>query len=190
MRGVSKGNASGGGTIFLVGMMGAGKSTVGARLAARLGRPFLDTDRAVEAAAGRTIPEIFERDGEAVFRRLEREAIEEAAAAGAVVALGGGAMAQPGMPAWLESRGRVVWLRVDVETILSRVGDAEDRPLLADLDRSARRERLEALLAERVAAYGRAELEIDASGPPDRVAEEIAAALGVEASDSVRDGNG
>jgi len=177
---VSKQSASQNEAIFLVGMMGTGKSTVGALLAARLERPFIDTDEAVERAAGRSIPEIFEREGEAAFRRREREAIQEAAGAGAVVALGGGAMAQPGMSEWLTAHGHAVWLRADAETILARVGDAEERPLLAGLDPEARRERIESLLAERASAYANAQLTVDAAPPPDAVASEIARALGLE----------
>jgi len=79
-------------TLWLVGMMGAGKSAVGRELARRLGRPFLDTDREIEAERGIAIAEIFAREGEAAFRAVEREMVERLAGRSAVVALGGGAL--------------------------------------------------------------------------------------------------
>ena len=93
---------------WLVGMMGAGKSTLGPALALALGRPFVDADAALERAAGATIAELFATKGEPAFRRLERELMEELAGSDAVVALGGGAIAQPGAAAWLCARGTVV----------------------------------------------------------------------------------
>ena len=171
------------GSIFLVGMMGAGKSTVGPRLAARLGRAFVDTDHAVEERAGRTVARIFEEDGEAAFRRLEREAIEAAASERAVVALGGGAMAQPGAPDWLAARGTVVWLKADAATLLARIGDASSRPLLAGLAPEAQRARLETLMAEREAAYAQAGLHVDATADAAQVVDDIVAALVSDAID-------
>ena len=103
--------------VYLIGMMGVGKSTIGARLAARLGRRFLDTDREVERIAGRTIAEIFASDGEAHFRRLEAEAIEEATTLGAVIALGGGAVMAPGAMEKLSSTGDTVFLVADPELL-------------------------------------------------------------------------
>jgi len=117
-----------GATVWLVGMMGAGKTEVGRRLAVRLGRPFVDSDAEVEVEAGATVAEIFAREGEAGFRRRERAAIERVAGTSAVVSLGGGAMAQPGMPARLAGSGRTVYLRARPETLLARVGAAEERP--------------------------------------------------------------
>jgi shikimate kinase len=184
---VSNENVSGERAIILVGMMGTGKSTVGALLARRLGRAFVDTDQAVEEAARCRIRELFEREGEAGFRRRERAAIEAAVARGGVVALGGGAMAQPGMPAWLAERGHVIWLQADAETILSRVGEADERPLLAGLDPDARRGRLEGLIRDRAAAYGQAECKIDATGPPDQVVAAIEAALRRASIQATRD---
>lgn len=171
------------GSIFLVGMMGAGKSTVGPRLAARLGRPFVDTDHAVEERAGRPVAEIFAEEGEAAFRRLEREAIEAAAGERAVVALGGGAMAQPGAPDWLARHGTVVWLKTDAATLLARIGDASSRPLLAGLAPEAQRERLETLMAEREAAYAQAGLHVDATADAAQVVDDIVAALASDAID-------
>jgi len=145
-------------------MMGVGKSSVGAALAARLGLAFVDLDREIEAAAGRSVAGIFEAEGEAGFRRRERRALEEVAGRPAVVALGGGAMAQPGVPERLAEAGTVVWLRARPETLAARLGDASARPLLAGLAPEVREARLGALLAEREPAYGRAALAVDTDG--------------------------
>ncbi len=148
-------------TVWLVGMMGAGKTAVGRALAGRLELPFVDTDAEVERAAGASVAAIFAREGEAGFRAREREAVEKLAGMPAVVALGGGAPAQPGVWELLERSGTVIWLRARVETLLARVGAASERPLLEGLETEARRERISALLAERTPVYARAALTLD-----------------------------
>ncbi|MBJ21208.1 MAG: shikimate kinase [bacterium] len=163
--------------IYLVGMMGAGKSTVGPGLAARLGRPFLDIDQEVERVSGYEISEIFEREGETRFRELEAEAIERASQEGAVIALGGGAISQPGAAERLVARGCVVFLRADPEILIERIGDASTRPLLAGLDRGGQIDRLRSLLAERLVHYQRASIEVDASRRAEEVVDEIVVAL-------------
>ena len=163
--------------LFLVGMMGAGKSTVGPRLAERLGRDFLDTDEEVERQAGTRISEIFARDGEARFRALEADAIECASRAGAVVALGGGAIAQPGMAERLLARGCVIFLSVAPSVLVERIGDAASRPLLAGLDPSARERAPGSLLAERLVHYCKATITVDAARGPEETVEAILAAL-------------
>lgn len=159
------------GTLWLVGMMGAGKSAVGRTLAARLGLPFADTDGEVERDAGDSVRGIFGREGEGGFRAREREAMARWAGKPAVIALGGGAVAQPGTPEWLARTGTVVWLRARPETLLARLGEAAERPLLEGLDPEARRARLEALLDARRAQYARAALVVDTDG---RSVEEVA----------------
>lgn len=169
-------------TVWLVGMMGAGKSAVGAALADRLGRPFEDTDARIEAREGRSIPAIFAEDGEGAFRKRERETVLGLSGSSSVVALGGGAVAQPGMRALLAEGGVVVWLRATPETLLARVGQGEGRPLLRGLDEAGRRERLSALLAEREAHYGSADLIVDTDGRSvEEVAEAVLFGLGDEA---------
>jgi 3-dehydroquinate synthase len=152
------------GTLWLLGMMGAGKSAVGAALAAELGLPFLDLDREVEAAAGRSIAELFADEGEAGFRRRERAALDALAGRRVVVALGGGAPAQPGVPAHLAASGTRVYLRARPETLLARIGEAADRPLLAGLGPAERAAELGRLLAAREPAYLQAELVFDTDG--------------------------
>ncbi len=150
-----------GGTIWLTGMMGAGKSSLGPRLAARLGRRFVDTDQEIERSAGCSIAELFAREGEAAFRARERALIESLAGGPLVVAVGGGAVAQPGARERLAATGILVYLRARPETLLERVADAETRPLLRGLSRSDRLARLAALLAQREPHYASASIVLD-----------------------------
>ncbi|CAA9234279.1 MAG: Shikimate kinase I [uncultured Acidimicrobiales bacterium] len=120
---------------MLIGMMGSGKTTVGRRLAAELGRPLVDSDAQVEARTGRTVREIFESDGEAAYRVLEREALVDALAEAepSVVAAAGGVVLDPGNRAVLQEAGTVVWLRARPEVLARRVSAGRDhRPLLGD----------------------------------------------------------
>ncbi len=163
--------------IYLIGMMGVGKSTVGALLASRLNRDFVDTDREVERVAAQSISEIFETDGEARFRMLEAESMQATATTSAVVALGGGAVCSPGAIEALLANGEVVYLRAAPETLMERIPDASNRPLLAGLDRAAQVDRLKSLLAERDRFYRQARVHIDARGTQEEVTERIVVAL-------------
>jgi len=147
-------------------MMGAGKSSIGPQLARRLGRRFIDTDAEVERVVGSRVAEIFEREGEAAFRRAERAAIEACCGEPAVVALGGGAIAQPGARERLSQTGLVVYLRARPETLLARIGDADSRPLLRGLAPAAQQARLAELLAQRRSAYESAAITIDTDDQP------------------------
>jgi len=163
-------------TVWLVGMMGAGKSTVGRKLAHQLRRRFVDTDHEIARAAGCSVAEIFASQGEGVFRRLELAAVKPLVGSGAVVALGGGAVAQAELREALD--GSVVYLRAAPETLLSRVREAESRPLLAGLSADERLERLRGLLELREAAYGTAAITIDTDLlAPSEVAERVLGAL-------------
>jgi shikimate kinase len=155
---------AGRGTVWLVGMMGAGKSSVGPGLAHRLHLDFLDVDREVEARAGASVAALFAEAGEAAFRRLEREAWEKVAGRPLVAALGGGAIAQPGAAERLAATGTIVWLRARPETLLARIGDPANRPLLAGVPEAERAERLRRLLAEREPCYARAHVVLDTDG--------------------------
>jgi len=117
--------------IVLVGLMGAGKSTIGARLASRLGLPFVDADTEIERAAGLTVAEIFARYGEPCFRDGERRVIARLVdGPPKVVATGGGAFMDPATRALILERCIAVWLDVDVETLAARVARRDTRPLL------------------------------------------------------------
>lgn len=121
--------------IVLVGLMGAGKSTVGRRLAARLRMPFVDADHEIEAAAGMTITEIFERFGEAHFRDGERRVIARLLdGAPKVIATGGGAFMQDETRALILERGTAVWLDADLDVLADRVRRRDGRPLLKNRD--------------------------------------------------------
>jgi shikimate kinase len=172
-------------------MMGVGKSTIGEKLARRLGRRFLDTDREIERSEGRSIPEIFAIDGEARFRALEAALIERLARGEAgeadenggrafVVALGGGAIAQPGAADRLLASGEVVFLAAEPELLLDRIARGSDRPLLAGLDRNGQLARLQALATERMPHYCRANHRVDASGSADEVVERIVERLNAD----------
>jgi shikimate kinase len=165
-------------TVWLVGMMGAGKSSIGPRLARRLGRRFIDTDAEVERAAGRRVSEIFAREGEPAFRARERAAVEACCGEDAVVALGGGAIETPGVSERLASTGTVVYLRAGLGTLAGRIRDAGSRPLLAGLPPKAQAERLSELLERRRAAYESAAIVIDTDDlAPDAVVEALAGKL-------------
>jgi shikimate kinase len=119
--------------IVLVGMMGSGKTTVGKRLAHRLGWCYLDSDEQVEQHAGRAVPEIFASDGERAFRAEESRALSDAVAEPGplVLAAAGGSVLDAGNRELLRGAGSVVWLRARPETLSLRVGDGAGRPLLS-----------------------------------------------------------
>ena len=137
--------------IFLVGPMGAGKTTVGRRLAEVRGMTFVDSDHEVEARTGVDIAYIFEKEGEAGFRRREKQAIAELTQGhGIVLATGGGAVLDPENRQHLASRGFVVYLRASIEQQLRRTGHSDNRPLLQTGDK---RGVLEELFAVRDPLY-------------------------------------
>ena len=149
--------------IALVGLRGAGKSTIGRRLAKRLGAPFVELDARIEAAAGLTIGQIFELNGERYFRRLEREALEKLAAEPGpmVLAAGGGLVTEPETWALLRSSFRTVWLSASPEDHWTRVVAQGDRRPMAD-NPDAMSE-LKGLLKARRPLYSQAALTLDTS---------------------------
>lgn len=167
--------------VVLVGPMGAGKTTVAELLATAWGTTARDTDRDVEAAAGRPISDIFIDSGEDAFRALERSAVADALAThDGVLALGGGAVLDPGTRELLSGH-RVVFLRVGLSDAVKRVGLGTSRPLLLGNVRG----RIKALLDERTPVYESvATVVVDTDGrSPQDVAEEILAALEGAASE-------
>jgi shikimate kinase len=162
--------------VVLVGLMGAGKSTVGRKLAAMLGRDFVDADDAIAAAAGRSIPEIFETFGEAYFRDGERRVIARLMdEAHGVIATGGGAFVDPATRALILERGIAVWIDCAVETLVERTAKRSNRPLLQNADP---REVLTRLARERAPFYAEAPIRvISETGPHTETARAIIEAI-------------
>jgi shikimate kinase len=158
--------------VYLMGFMGAGKTTVGKALATRLGWPFVDLDEDVEATAGCSVRDIFTSHGEGEFRRLEREALLRTRERDPlVVATGGGTFSQAANLDAVAPGGLTVWLNPPFATIVTRVGalGKEDRPLFRDETHALR------LYRERLPAYRRADLTVDIE--PREQPEEIAARI-------------
>ena len=162
--------------VVLVGMMGAGKSTIGRRLAARLGLPFVDADTEIEAAAGMTIPEIFEAHGEPHFRDGEARVIARLLENGpGVLATGGGSFMREETRRRIGEKAVSIWLKADAEIIMRRVRRRADRPLLRTADPVATVGRL---LSEREPVYQHADLTIASRDVPhDKIVEECIDAL-------------
>ena len=151
-------------SIVLVGLMGAGKSTVGRRLARRLGLPFVDADEEIEKAADHTISEIFDRFGEPAFRDGERRVIARLIEGPLmVIATGGGAFINDETRALILERCTAVWLDADVETLAARVGRRDTRPLLRAREPRAV---LEELAARRNPVYAEAHLRVPTEPVP------------------------
>jgi shikimate kinase len=165
-------------TVALVGMMGAGKSSVGRRLAAKLGVPFRDADSEIEAAAGCTVAEIFERFGEQDFRDGERRVIARLLGQPPhVLATGGGAFMDAGTRDVIARRGVSVWLRADLDVLMVRVSRRSNRPLLQEPDPRAV---MAALIERRYPIYAEADLTVDSGeGPLEQTVTRVVGGLAV-----------
>ncbi len=163
-------------TVALVGLMGAGKSTVGRRLASAMGRSFCDSDTEIEKAAGLSIADIFSLHGEAEFRRGEKRVLERLLKNPPhILATGGGAYLDEDTRKLMRSKAVTVWLNADLETLWRRVTKRDHRPLLKRPDA---REVLSRLLDERTAIYSKADLVIASDdGPHSTTVELILTAL-------------
>lgn len=156
-------------SIFLVGFMGAGKTTVGQVLAKELGYDFIDLDNVITMETGRSVQQIFLELGEAEFRWLETEAIRSCRNLGSsVVALGGGAYVSPENRDLLRGIGKTIWLNCPLEVCLQRIKGDKSRPLLGD------EEAMRTLLDERIDSYSQADYVVNsAARPPEQLANEI-----------------
>lgn len=165
--------------IALIGLMGSGKSTIGARLAGRLRLPFVDSDAEIELAARMSIAELFEAFGEEGFRDGERRVIARLMEGPRrVIATGGGAWMDARTRALLDERALVIWLRADIEVLVERVGRRNHRPLLVGRDPG---EVLRALADRRDPVYATAHMTIDSGTDPHAVTvRRIVAALARE----------
>jgi shikimate kinase len=167
----------GGRSIVLVGMMGVGKSSIGRRLAARLGVPFVDADAEIEKAAGMSIADIFAQHGEAYFRSGEARVIARLLDSGPqVLASGGGAVMNADTRAAIKTKGVSIWLKAEIDVLLRRVAKRKsERPMLHTDDPS---ETLRQLLIAREPVYAQADLTVQShEGPHDAIVAEIMQAL-------------
>tara|TARA_Y100001934_G_scaffold252201_2_gene316071 strand:- start:8334 stop:8885 length:552 start_codon:yes stop_codon:yes gene_type:complete len=164
--------------LVLVGLMGAGKTTIGKRLAARLDVPFVDADDEVERAAGCSIADMFEVHGEEAFREGEKRVIARLLEGPiGVMATGGGAFMNAETRERIKERGISIWLRADLEVLVRRCARRDDRPLLKDGDM---KETLENLIDQRYPIYGEADIIVDTGDKPhrtvvDKIMDELAA---------------
>ena len=158
--------ALGGRSIVLVGMMGAGKSSIGRRLASRLGIPFIDADTEIVSAAGMTIPEIFEKHGEPYFRAGEARVIARLLDNGPqVLATGGGSVMDPQTRALIGQKSISIWLKADIDVLLKRTKRRNDRPFV---------EKIKDLLPVREPIYAQADIIIQSRDEPhDTIIDEI-----------------
>jgi shikimate kinase len=163
-------------TVALVGLMGAGKSAIGRRLAQRLGLPFVDADDEIERAAGCTIAEFFERFGETEFRAGERRVIQRLLEGPPhVLSTGGGAYIDSETRALMRDKALTVWLRAELDVLFDRVKKRSHRPLLRQGDP---RETLGRLMEQRYPIYAEADLIVDSTAQPaDRTTEQVIEAL-------------
>jgi shikimate kinase len=163
-------------SVVLVGMMGAGKSTIGRRLSVRLRLPFLDADTEIEAAAGMSIPDIFESHGEPDFRDGEARVIARLLDGGpAVIATGGGAFMREETRRRIAAQAVSIWLKADADIILKRVRRRADRPLLQTPDPAATIARL---IGEREPVYQHADITIwSRDVPHEKIVDECVDAL-------------
>src|SRR5215468_1572589 len=160
-------------SIVLIGMMGVGKSSIGRRLGARLGIPFIDADAEIEKAASMSIADMFARHGEAAFRSGEARVIARLLNGGPqVLATGGGAVMNPATRALIQQKGVSIWLSADFELLLRRISKRKaDRPMLQTADPAAT---LRELLATREPIYAQADLTVQSRDVPhDAVVAEI-----------------
>jgi shikimate kinase len=163
-------------SVVLVGMMGAGKSSIGRRVALRLGIPFVDADAEIEMAAQMTIPEFFARRGEAEFRAGEARVIARLLeTAPQVLATGGGAFMNPDTRAAIAAKGISIWLKAEFDVLMKRIKRRQDRPLLKTEDPGAT---LQKLMNERYPIYALADLTVQSREVlHDRIVDEIVSAL-------------
>ena len=163
-------------TVVLVGMMGAGKSSIGRRLALRLGVPFVDADAEIEKAAGMSIPDIFSVRGEGDFRQGEARVIARLLESGPqVLATGGGAFMNADTRAAIAAKGVSVWLKAEFDVLMRRIKRRHDRPLLQTDDPAAT---LTALLEVRNPVYALADVTVQSREVPhDKIVDEILEAL-------------
>lgn len=163
-------------SIVFVGLMGAGKTVIGRKVAATLGLSFIDSDHEIEAVSRMTVPELFERFGEAEFRSLEQRVIARVLENGPqVLSTGGGAYMCPSTREAIRDQGVCVWLKADIDTLMERVSRKKNRPLLNQSDPRAV---MQALMNERYPVYAEADVTVKSTNETKEVvAARVIAAL-------------
>ncbi len=170
-------------SIVFVGLMGAGKTAIGRRVATSLGLPFTDSDHEIESVSRMTVPELFESYGEAEFRALEQRVIARLLEHGPqVLSTGGGAFMNAQTRAAISERGLSVWLKADVDTLLERVSKKQNRPLLKNADPRAV---LERLMHDRYPVYAQSDVTVPTRDERKEViAAEVIEAIGRHLADA------
>jgi shikimate kinase len=162
--------------VYLIGLMGVGKTTIGKELTKELGYAFIDTDEVIAKAAGRSVSEIFAQEGEAVFRQLETEVLQQICAYTKLcIATGGGIVLRKENWSYLR-HGAIVWLDAPLELLCARLTEDTTRPILQNVDLPSK---LKSLLSERQALYAQADLRITIQfgDTPEQIAQRILAAI-------------
>ena len=174
-------------SIVLIGLMGAGKSSVGRRLAQKLAMPFVDADAEIEMAAGKSITEIFTDHGEAYFRDGERKVIARLLESGPqVLATGGGAFMNAETRDRIAARGISVWLKADLPLLMKRVRRRQDRPLLKTDEPETT---MQKLMAERYPVYSQATITVESRDVPHtRIVSDVIRAISIQARTATQSG--
>jgi len=159
--------------IFLIGMPGSGKTTIGKLLSYELQLPCYDTDDIITSIEESSVPEIFEKHGEAYFRTLEKELIASWKMTNCIVATGGGLPCIEGVMEMLNQKGKVIYLNTKPSTLAERLKDDFDRPLLKGLSQKDKEKKLKEMLQQRDAFYKAAKIKIVNNGSPEDATEKI-----------------
>ena len=167
-------------TIFLIGMPGSGKTTVGKLLAERLQLPFFDTDEIISNIEDSTVTEIFSRKGEAYFRDLEKALITNWKMTNCIVATGGGLPCIEGCMDIMNQKGKVIYLKSNAQTLASRLENDHNRPLLASMSGYGREKKLKEMLKQRDVFYNTAKIKVINNGTIDETIVKMLAKLKIK----------
>ncbi|MGB4838319.1 MAG: shikimate kinase [Saprospiraceae bacterium] len=159
--------------IFLTGMMGSGKSTVGLKLAEELAMPFFDTDNIIESIEGMSVSDIFTVKGEDYFRNAEFELISDWKISDGIVATGGGLPCYNGLIDQLNAKGKTVFLKTSISKIVERISKDQTRPLVAGKSTAQIKKAISGILKMRVAEYNKSKIKIRSEGTTDEIVRKI-----------------
>jgi shikimate kinase len=159
--------------IFLVGMMGSGKSTIGQKLAAELTLPYFDTDEIIASIEGMAVSDIFQQKGEAYFREAEKSVISHWKISDGVVATGGGLPCYNSLMDILNNKGKTVFLRTSIDTLIERISKDQSRPLVAGKSKTEIKKTVADLLKQRKPIYGQAKIKVNSEDSLEEVVRRI-----------------